>query len=117
MRRTSLCASCSLPSETRLRWDELAQAGGGCGCSDDEASWDYFRRRRDEEKRQMQVAPPPWEDDTVTAAPSVVRYDMDRSVHPYLANDYPAPITIEWEHFLDGRTRLLGVGDERSRHA
>ena len=31
MRRTSLCASCSLPSETRLRWDELAQAGGGCG--------------------------------------------------------------------------------------
>ena len=66
--------------------------------SDHEASWDYFRRWRDE-KRQMQVAPPPWEDDTVTAAPSVVRYDMDRSVHPYLANDYPAPITIDGSTF------------------
>lgn len=66
--------------------------------SDHEAALRYFRQRR-EEKRKWQVTLPPWEDDAVTSNPSVVRFDQHDGGHSYLANDYPAPITVDGDTF------------------
>lgn len=60
---------------------------------DHEAVWAYFQGRR-EEGRQLQAMPRPWEDDPVASDPSVIRFDRHDGGHPYLANDYPAPITL-----------------------
>lgn len=62
--------------------------------ADHEAALRYFRQRREENQR-WQVSPASWEDDAVTSAPSVVRFDKHEGGHHYLANDYPAPITID----------------------
>ncbi|HEX8037270.1 MAG TPA: NADAR family protein, partial [Ktedonobacterales bacterium] len=60
---------------------------------DHEEAWAYFQGRR-EEQRQPQAVPPPWEDDPVAHDPSVIRFDRHDGGHPYLANGYPAPITV-----------------------
>jgi predicted NAD-dependent protein-ADP-ribosyltransferase YbiA (DUF1768 family) len=62
--------------------------------SDYDAAWAYFRRRQDE-KRQAQNAPPPWEDDPIARDPTIIRFDKHDGGHPYLANDYPAAVTLE----------------------
>jgi ribA/ribD-fused uncharacterized protein len=61
--------------------------------ADQDAAWKYFQRRREEKKRR-ETEPPPWQDDATSRSPSVVRFDKHNGGHPYLANDYPAPITI-----------------------
>lgn len=66
--------------------------------SDHEYALKYFFDRREEE-RKWQASPPAWEDDSVTASPSVVRFDTYDGGHPYLANDFPAPITIDGSTF------------------
>jgi ribA/ribD-fused uncharacterized protein len=60
---------------------------------DHEAAWAYFQQRR-EERRQLQAAPPPWDDDPVASDPSVIRFDQHDGGHPYLASEYPTPITL-----------------------
>jgi ribA/ribD-fused uncharacterized protein len=52
-----------------------------------------------EEKRRWETTPPLWENDVVTSSPSVVRFDKHSGGHPYLANDYPAPILIEGQTY------------------
>ena len=66
--------------------------------SDHDAARSYFRRRQ-EQRRQVQSAPPPWEDDPVASDPSIIRFDKHDGGHPYLANDYPAAITLEEGEF------------------
>ena len=68
--------------------DQVAQQ------ADHDAAWAYFRRRQDE-RRQAQNAPPPWEDDPVARDPTIIRFDKHDGGHPYLANNYPAAITLE----------------------
>jgi ribA/ribD-fused uncharacterized protein len=62
--------------------------------SDHDAAWAYFRRRQDE-RRQAQNVPPSWEDDSVARDPTIIRFDKHDGGHPYLANNYPAAITLE----------------------
>jgi ribA/ribD-fused uncharacterized protein len=66
--------------------------------SDHDAAWAYFRRRQDE-RRQAQNVPPPWEDDSVARDPTIIRFDEHDGGHPYLANNYPAAITLEEGEF------------------
>lgn len=61
--------------------------------SDLDGAWEYFRTRRKEQKR-LETEPPSWKDDSPPHSPSVVRFDKHDGGHPYLANDYPTPITI-----------------------
>ena len=57
-------------------------------------AWEYFQQRR-KENEQRQTTPPWWEDDAIISKPSIVRFDAHDGGHPYLANDYPAPLTID----------------------
>lgn len=65
--------------------------------ADHEGALAYFRQRR-EEKQRWEATPPPWEDDAVSS-PSVVRFDKHDGGHPYLSNDYPAPILIDGQTY------------------
>jgi ribA/ribD-fused uncharacterized protein len=62
--------------------------------ADHDAAWAYFRRWQDE-KKQAQHSPPSWEDAPVASDPTIIRFDKHDGGHPYLANDYPAVITLE----------------------
>ncbi len=85
--------------------------------SDHDHAWDYFHRRRDEQ-RQTRAVPPPWEDDAVTSASSIVRFDTADGGHPYLSNDYPAPITLDGDTFptVEHAYWALATTDPDSRH-
>ncbi|HEY7341746.1 MAG TPA: NADAR family protein [Ktedonobacterales bacterium] len=61
--------------------------------SDHDTAWEYFRRRREDEKR-WETEPMPWQDDPAPRSPSVARFDKHDGGHPYLANEYLAPIAI-----------------------
>ncbi|GLV59848.1 hypothetical protein KDH_66720 [Dictyobacter sp. S3.2.2.5] len=61
--------------------------------ADHEGAMEYFRRRREEDQR-WRAAEELWQNDSVTASPSVVRFQAPRGEALYLANDYPAPITL-----------------------
>ncbi len=60
---------------------------------DHENALAYFHRRA-QDQQQDKAPPPRWDDDPVASEPSVVRFDRHDGGHPYLATDYPAPITI-----------------------
>lgn len=65
--------------------------------ADHEGALVYFRQRR-EEKRRWETTPPPWNDNRVNS-PSVVRFDKHDGGHPYLSNDYSAPILIDGQTY------------------
>lgn len=65
--------------------------------SDHTHALNYFHRQR-EERRRWEATPPPWEDDMVNS-PSVVRFDKHDGGHPFLSNDYPAPILIDGQTY------------------
>lgn len=57
----------------------------------------YFHRQR-EERRRWEATLPPWEDDMVNN-PSVTRFDKHDGGHPFLSNDYPAPILTDGQTY------------------
>ncbi|WP_161977171.1 NADAR family protein [Dictyobacter kobayashii] len=62
--------------------------------ADHEAAMEYFRRSKAEDQR-FRAAATRWQDAPVTASPSVVRFQAPKGEALYLANDYPAPITLD----------------------